>query len=136
MISTEPTPGQLEEMTSADLDSPFDMVNLLKYRTKAIYESEIENALGRTGREAYNEYAKVVLPKIIALGGRLTYRGACDHHFVGDESQDYDELIIVRYPSRRAYLDMFNSPDYQRATLHRKAGLKFRVLHECTPIPS
>ncbi|MBT5199872.1 MAG: DUF1330 domain-containing protein, partial [Gammaproteobacteria bacterium] len=37
------------------------------------------------------------------------------------------------YPSRRAYLDMFNSSEYQSAIRHRKAGLEFRVLHVCTP---
>lgn len=133
MKSTEPTTTQLQEMAEADLDSPFDMINLLKYRPVAIYESYAENSKGRTGREAYNEYGKVVLPRIVELGGYLVYRGACNHHFVGDESQDYDELIVVRYPSRKAYLNMFDSPEYQAAIMHRKAGLEFRVLHECTP---
>ncbi len=133
MISTEPTSHQLEEMVGADADQPFDMINLLKYRAIAVYESDNENAIGRTGREAYNEYGKVVLPQITALGGILAYRGSCKFHFVGDENQDYDELIVVRYPSRRAYLDMFHSPEYQSAIVHRKAGLAFRVLHVCTP---
>ena len=133
MNTTEPTLRQLEEMASSDLDRSFDMINLLKYREFAVYDSEDENTIGRTGREAYGEYGKVVLPKIIALGGKLAYRGSCQYHFVGDESQEYDELIIVRYPSRRAYLDMFNSYEYQSAIRHRKAGLEFRVLHVCTP---
>ena len=134
MISTEPTAAQIKGMAEADLDSSFDMINLLKYRPVAIYESHAENSKGRTGREAYNEYGKVVLPKIVECGGHLAYRGACDHHFVGDDSQDYDELIVVRYPSRKAYLNMCNSPEYQGAIMHRKAGLEFRVLHECTPM--
>ena len=86
----------------------------------------------RAGREAYNEYGEVVLPKIRALGGSLAYRGSCDHLFVGDKSQHYDEIIIVHYPSRTAYLDMFNSSEYQAAIVHRKAGLEFRVLHDVT----
>ena len=134
MISTEPTNAQLQEMASLDLESPFDMINLLKYRPIAIYQSDAENSKGRTGREAYNEYGMVVYPKIIELGGSLAYRGSCDHLFVGDDKQDYDELIVVHYPSRKAYLDMFYSPEYQRAIRHRKAGLEFRVLHACNPI--
>ena len=133
MISTEPTHMQLKEIKTAPSASPFDMVNLLKYRPMALNESAIENTEGRTGRDAYNEYGKTVLPKIIELGGCLVYRGVCDHLFVGDESQNYDEVIIVRYPSRKAYIDMFSSPEYQSAIMHRKAGLEFRVLHECTP---
>jgi uncharacterized protein (DUF1330 family) len=133
MVSTEPTEIQLGEISEADQETPFDMVNHIKYRPAAIYESEIDNALGRSGREAYQEYGKVALPKIIALGGSIVYMGKNDHLFVGDRSQGYDELIIVRYPSRKAYLEMFNSVEYQEAIKHRKAGLVFRVLHESTP---
>jgi uncharacterized protein (DUF1330 family) len=75
----------------------------------------------------------VALPKIIALGGSIVYMGKSYHLFVGDQSQGYDELIIVRYPSRKVYLEMFNSAEYQEAIKHRKAGLEFRVLHESTP---
>jgi uncharacterized protein (DUF1330 family) len=132
MISTEPTNSQLEEIAKADQESPFDMINLLKYRPVAIYDSATDNAVGRSGREAYQVYGMAVFPKIIGLGGSLVYRGACDHLFVGDESQEYDELIIVRYPSRRTYLDMFNSTEYQEVIKHRKAGLEYRVLHEST----
>lgn len=133
MTTTEPTTVQLREISEADPDVPFDMINLIKYRPLAIYDSDEENAKLRTGREAYQQYAKVALPKIIELGGSLAYRGECDHQFVGASSQDYDELIVVRYPSRRAYLSMFHSPEYQAAIMHRKAGLEFRVLHECRP---
>lgn len=132
MRSTEPTKSQLDEIAASDPDVAFDMINLLKYRDVARYESALESAKGRTGREAYNEYGKVVLPKIRALGGSLAYRGSCNHLFVGDESQHYDEIIIVHYPSRSAYLDMFNSSEYQAAIVHRKAGLEFRVLHDVT----
>jgi uncharacterized protein (DUF1330 family) len=133
MVSTEPTEIQLREISEADQETPFDMINQIKYRPVAIYESEIDNALGRSGREAYQEYGKVALPKIIALGGSIVYVGKSDHLFVGDQSRGYDELIIVRYPSRKAYLKMFNSAEYQEAIKHRKAGLEFRVLHESTP---
>ena len=134
MISTEPTESQLAEMAEADQESPFDMINLLKYRPVAVYDSETDNAVGRSGREAYQEYGLAVIPEIIGMGGSVVYMGTCDHQFVGDESQDYDDLIIVRYPSRRAYLEMFNSTEYQAAIKHRKAGLEHRVLHESTQL--
>ena len=130
MASTEPTKTQLKEITEADQESSFDMINLIKYRSIAIYDSEIDNSIGRSGREAYQEYVKTAFPKILALGGGLVYRGTCDHLFVGDASQDYDELIIVHYPHRKAYLEMFHSADYQEAIKHRIAGLEYRVLHE------
>jgi uncharacterized protein (DUF1330 family) len=134
MASTEPTEKQLREITEIDQESSFDMINLIKYRPIAIYESAADNAFGRSGREAYQEYGLVAFPKIIGMGGSLVYRGTSDHQFVGNESQNYDDLIIVRYPSRKAYLEMFNSTEYQEAIKHRKAGLEHRVLHEATPL--
>ena len=134
MVTTEPTETQLRKITETDQESSFDMINLIKYRPTAIYESAADNAIGRSGREAYQEYGLVAFPKIIGMGGSLVYKGTCDHQFVGDESQNYDDLIIVRYPSRRAYLEMFNSTEYQEAIKHRKAGLEYRVLHESTPL--
>ncbi len=61
-----------------------------------MYESEADNALGRTGREAYHEYGKEALPEIIELGGSIVYMGRCDHFFVGHQAQSFDDLIIVR----------------------------------------
>ncbi|MDB9734763.1 DUF1330 domain-containing protein [Porticoccaceae bacterium] len=130
MASTEPTDMQLREIAEADQELSFDMINLIKYRPTAIYESAADNAIGRSGREAYQEYGMVAFPKIIGMGGSLVYKGTCEHQFVGDESQNYDDVIIVRYPSRRAYLEMFNSVEYQQAIKHRIAGLEYRVLHE------
>jgi len=130
MASTEPTDMQLREIVEADQEFSFDMINLIKYRPTAIYESAVDNAIGRSGREAYQEYGMVAFPKIIGMDGSLVYKGTCEHQIVGDESQNYDDLIIVRYPSRRAYLEMFNSVEYQQAIKHRIAGLEYRVLHE------
>ncbi len=130
MPTTEPTKSQLAAIAKADQDEPFTMVNLLKFKERAVYEpgsTEPE----RTGVEAYAEYTKVVIPKITALGGSLIYREKRELLFVGDEDQDIDEVIIVSYPSRAAYLQMFNSPDYQAAIEHRKAGLEYRVLLQC-----
>jgi uncharacterized protein (DUF1330 family) len=134
MTTTEPTDKQLREMAQQDLGAPFEMVNLLKFREWAEYGEDVAQHQAKSGREAYDEYARAVLPIILALGGRLVYRGQCNHLFVGSESQDYDELIIVSYPSRKAYLEMFNSSAYQSAIKHRIAGLEFRVLHQCSPL--
>lgn len=134
MNTTEPSDKQLAQMKEQDQVTPFDMVNLLKYRDTAQYASSVDDKTVCTGREAYNEYAKIVLPMILRLGGSLVYRGRCDHLFVGTEGQDYDEVIVVRYPSRKAYLTMFNSLEYQNAIKHRKAGLEFRVLHGCSAL--
>jgi len=43
MASTEPTDMQLREIVEADQEFSFDMINLIKYRPTAIYESALYN---------------------------------------------------------------------------------------------
>jgi len=130
MRTTEPTSAQLTEFAETNQASPFTMVNLITFRAEAEYQAE-EKMPKLTGREAYDKYLQVVLPKITALGGKLVYRQKRQQLFVGAIEQDCDEIIIVAYPSRVAYLTMFNSIDYQAAIKHRKAGLAHRVLFQC-----
>ncbi len=130
MPTTEPTQDQLAQFAAADQSEPFTMVNLLKFRGNAIYPAGSDEP-ERSGVEAYEEYTKVVIPKMRALGGKLTYRQKREQLFVGDLDQDIDEVIIVSYPSREAYLQMFHSDDYQAAIKHRIAGLEYRILLQC-----
>lgn len=123
MPTTEPTRTQLDAFAKAEQTTTFTMVNLLTFRKKALYEPGSKEP-ERSGVEAHAEYTRVVIPKILALGGTLHYRQRREQLFVGDPEQDVDEVIIVSYPSRAAYLKMFNSPDYQAAIRHRKAGLE------------
>lgn len=130
--TTEPTPAQLEalaQIVALGQDGPFHMVNIIKYKPQADYPAEIR-APKRTGREAYGEYAAAVGPMIFALGGSVAFREAVELGFVGPA--DADEVIIIHYPSRQAYLDMFASAAYQEAIVHRKAGLVYRTLFACS----
>lgn len=131
-MTAEPTAAQLEALArvaASGQDGPFSMVNIIKYKPQADYPPEM-NAPKRTGREAYAEYGAVVGPMIFALGGSVAFREDVQLGFVGDA--DADEVIIIHYPSRQAYLDMFRSAAYQEAIVHRKAGLEYRTLFACS----
>lgn len=78
------------------------------------------------------QYTGTVGPLIYALGGSVAFQQNCELLFVGDATADADEVIIVNYPSRRAYLKMFHSAAYQNVIVHRKAGLVSRMLYQCT----
>jgi len=134
MHGTEPTQAQLaalETTAGGGNDGPFTMVNLIKYKDQAIYPEDY-NGPARTGREAYAHYTGTVGPLIYALGGSVAFQQDRELLFVGDATADADEVIIVNYPSRKAYLNMFHSSAYQNVIVHRKAGLAWRVLYQCT----
>ena len=134
MLGTEPSLAQLEaieRMAQSVDDGPFTMVNIIKYKDHATYPVGSDEP-ARTGRQAYAQYTGTVGPLIYALGGSVAYQQDCELLFVGDESAAADEVIIINYPSRQAYLRMFRSEAYQSVILHRKAGLVSRVLYQCT----
>jgi uncharacterized protein (DUF1330 family) len=49
----------------------------------------------------------------------------------GQPETDWDEVLIVRYPSRRHFLAMMADPTYRAALRHRYAGLERTVLLQC-----
>lgn len=132
MPTTEPTETQLRNFRNADQETPITMVNLLKFRDKANYEpADSVDELNISGREAYQRYASVALSRIRENGGSIEYLAPSEQCFVGDASDDWDQVVIVRYPSRAAYLRGFDSPEYQAAIHHRIAGLEKRMLLQC-----
>ncbi len=133
MSTTEPTTFQLRRFREADQDTPISMVNLLKFRDQAEYGSGVaENRERLTGREAYQRYATVALNKILENGGSIDFLAPSEQCFVGCDEDEWDQVVIVRYPSRAAYLAGFNSDEYQEAIRHRIAGLEKRLILQCT----
>jgi uncharacterized protein (DUF1330 family) len=42
---------------------------------------------------------------------------------IAPEGEAWDEVLLVQYPSRAAFLQMIARPDYQAAVPHRRAAL-------------
>ena len=54
---------------------------------------------------------------------------------IGDDHDQYDEVIAVWYPNRAAFLGLMDFPGYLEATEHRLAGLEQATLLAITPPP-
>jgi len=133
--SIDPTADQVRQLRDHGPDGPIVMVNLLKYRDRACYPADA-GAADRTGREAYAlyEHAFSVEAKGVS-GAEILFRGQVDQLFIGqadDPGTDWDDVLIVRYPSRRHFLAMMADPGYRQALKHRYAGLKRTVLLQCS----
>ena len=127
MTAINPDESQIRELVSRIDDGPVVMVNLLKFRKQATHASE-------SGAEAYARYAKVVGGLIEDLGGRTVWRGKADQILIGDPETDWDMAVLVEYPTRRAFLEMVNLPEYQQIHEDRESGLERTSLIACTPI--
>ena len=132
MSSIVPTPSQISRMAQSGPQGPMVMVNLLKYRAEAAYEPDRSEAKEKlTGRDAYQRYGMVALQHVMKRGGSVVWGGPQKFVMIGDDANDWDEVVCVRYPSRDAFLDMTQDPDYLAAHYHREAGLERTALLCC-----
>lgn len=95
------------------------MLNLLKF-----------GAGGRAGYEAYAREAREFLRR---YGADVLYAGDCSTTLVAPEHHDWDAVLLVRYPSRRAFSEMVADPDYRAITGLRSASLDDAVLQVTVP---
>ena len=57
------------------------------------------------------------------VGGELIFGGQVNRLMLGEVEDLWDSVAIVRYPSRKAMLEMIMDPAYQKSEMHRSAGL-------------
>ena len=104
--------------TPPDEDGPVWMVNLMKYREHAEYLDGRETTL--TGREADDAYAPVDV--LAAIGAEVVFFGDVEVQLLGDEPT-WDRVAVVKYPTRRAFIEMQRRPDFLELHAHKEAGM-------------
>lgn len=102
--------------TAEASDRPVSMINLLRFREDG-------------GRESYLRYGTEVQPLLDAVGATIDYAGNCGEVVIGADSEAWwDSILVVRYPSRAAFLKMVLSPEYQEVAVHRTHALETSAL--------
>lgn len=114
--------------TSADEDGPVWMVNLVAYRERADYADGAESGL--SGAEAVARYAP--LEQLAAVGAEIVFMAEVERQLLGD-SPIWNRVGVVKYPSRRAFLEMQQRPDFQARHEHKNAGVAESFVVGCQP---
>ena len=112
------SPEAMAAMATGDPDEPVVMLNLLRYRDQAENGHGVD---GLSGREAYGVYGERFAALHPRYGGEPVWMGRALNSLIGSES--WDIVILVRYPTRRQFLAMFEDPDYQAIAPIRAAAL-------------
>ena len=115
---------------SPDEDREFLMVNLIKYRAKAKYADGRKTDL--TGEQANALYAPINF--IGQIGARIDYVGRVKDQ-IGNLNPRWDEVAIVRYPSRGRFFEMVTNPEFQKRAVHKDAGLEVTQVLLTEPVP-
>lgn len=104
--------GRLRAWAEADDGAPALMLNLMRYRGQLTSVDPAEP--GDTPQALNERYEALVRPIILRHGGYPILGG-----FVPGEAllslpglERWDRVAVVRYPNRRAFLDMISDPDY------------------------
>lgn len=109
-------------------DGPIWMVNLMSYRDAAVYDGEES---GISGREADDRYSP--LDVLADIGADVVFVGDVEDQLLGD-SPRWDRIAIVKYPTRRSFIEMQSRPDFQEKHVHKEAGMAETIVAGCMPI--
>ena len=125
----QPTGDQVRAFRDRQTGEPVAMLNLLKFKNKAVYDDGRPCEL--TGVEAYQLYARAFRDIMEPQGVRIHYSGAVRGALIGQGDDLWDAVALIEYPSTEIMLNMLRNQEYQRAQQHRAAGLEGQLLLEC-----
>jgi uncharacterized protein (DUF1330 family) len=123
-----PMSGQLQALIERGAKTPIVMLNLLKFKDKAVYNDG--RATEHTGREAYQKYAELMVPFVINHGGRVLFTGDVKGLVIGSVGELWDTVALVAYPSAEVFAKIAMSPQVAGFGVHREAGLAGQLLIE------
>lgn len=120
-MAVNPTGADMKAFLAAGPEQPIVMLNLLRFADG--------------GAQRYDEYLAHFTPHAEKVGARVVYFGHGADPIVAEPGQDWDAVLLVAYPSRRAFSDMVRDPSYQRGTHLRTEALVEAVLQPTIPRP-
>lgn len=113
-MAINPTGPRLKAFLAEDPDQPIVMLNLLRF---------VDG-----GARGYQDYLAHFRVHAERVGARIVHYGHGAAPLVAEPGQDWDAVLLVSYPSRRAFSDMVRDPDYQAGTHLRTESLVEAVL--------
>lgn len=117
-------PHELNESLIRNLpdQGPVVMVNLVRFRDRALDDSG-------SGWDSYLRYSQATMPLIKACGGTVLWAGDAEGAAFGDpRAKFWNYVVLVRYPSRAAFLAMVTSPEYAKGNRHRENAVEDHVI--------
>lgn len=115
----DPRGADLKRYLAEDPGGPVVMLNLLRFAPDG-------------GRERYAEYVEHFHRTSGPFGAEVLYLGDGLTALVAEPGQEWDAVLLVRYPSRQAFSDMIRDPAYQAGSHLRTEALTEAVLQATT----
>lgn len=114
-MAVDPGADFLTGFLADEPDQPVVMLNLLRF--------------AEGGRELYQQYTTAFGERIgPRYGVEVIYAGDGAEALIAEPGQQWDAVLLVRYPSRHAFARMVADPEYQRISRLRSQALTEAVL--------
>lgn len=119
-MAIDPRGSDLKRLLAEDDGGPLVMLNLLRFTDG--------------GREKYADYAELFVERIMErYGAELLYYGDGSTVLAAEPGQEWDAVVLVRYPSRESFSRMVADPEYHEISHLRSAALAEAVLQATIP---
>jgi len=119
-MAIDPRGADLKRLMAEDDGGPLVMLNLLRF------------AEGK--RDAYNEYVRLFGETFLErYGAELIYFGDGSTVLAAESGQEWDAVVLVRYPNREAFSRMVADPEYHEISHLRTGALTEAVLQATVP---
>ena len=111
-----PSSEQLDELIADGGEGRVTMLNLMKVKPGASGE--------------FSTYSRAAGPIVRKYGGQVVFSARGEQPLLG--GRDWDMIILVEYPSRKAFVDMMRSAEYRAISDGREKSLERAVLYAMT----
>jgi hypothetical protein len=120
--------GQMAATDPGD-DGPVWMVNLMSYRDVADYADGRASTI--SGQEADDRYAP--FEALAAVGAEIVFVGQVESQLLGP-TPPWHRVAVVKYPTRRAFIEMQDLPVFHESHVHKDAGMAETIVMSTVPI--
>jgi hypothetical protein len=130
-LSTAINRDSVEAFVQTDDGRPFYMLNILKYED---IDLNAQNAdTDPTGLD--DDYASVVFPLLLKRASHPVLVSSPMHTFsLPTIDEEWDDIFIMRYRSRRDLLEVVTSETFQEAWVHKLDSVEKTVVIPSSPI--
>ncbi|PWR25455.1 hypothetical protein [Zavarzinia aquatilis] len=121
----------VRRFAEADDGRPVYMLNLMRYFEALRPAPGIPETYAGTPREANALYEAAVIPMALEGGAQPLFAGEVAGRNVAgaDPAEDgWSRVILMRYPSRRAFLDLLSRPDYRAVMPYKMQALHLALV--------
>ncbi len=124
---------EFRDLAKSDDGREYYMVNLLKFRKKALYPEG--SSFGDDPLAANKRYNQAIIPLLLKHGGHPVFLGQVQGRFIHpDGNDDWDQVGIVRYRSRRDMFNMAIEIAGHRVDIHKWASLEKTQVFPVKPV--